>query len=1384
MFDPSTAVPVEDDESFFDPATAQPVPEDAAFDPSSAISVEEVDRNIVLKTLGNIGNAAQRGYYQSRLATELQQPQPDAGRVIELQQAMQQVPASPEYMAAMNDELTPSESWNAFISNPVGVMGEMLTESLVSFGEQMIDKAPASVAIGTAAGTAGGAAIGGVGSIPGAAVGARAGLTQASFSASRALEASDGILRSLEEAGVPMNDPQALSAALNDPERMQVAREFADKKAVPVALFDAASMLLGGRLLGQKPLTALQKIGRGGVETAFQALLGMGGEATGQLNQDGQITSGRSIMAEGIGEVAPGMAQAVMGARLEQAERRGMPEPQPAQAVGEINQSIAPNPTPANPAEVNFVQPTSTPVDQSGTIPTPSPLPDPPAAVKPRTFEQKAMESDAITPAAKEQIGSFYGAYTFPQAVQAAKDWVNTNGLEAAQARMQDFNRTKVLPSPVDIAIGMEAAAKLGALGQHDQQASLVMDLSEIGTSAGQAISIYQMLPRMTPEGITIYAQKQIAKYIGGLPADRQKQMLADQESVKAVRGQLGTMRTDFANKAIGETPYGGETIKQRIARRIGDKEKYEPTFTGLRDIFVKANNKTEAKASAFELLQQNGLSPSESESLSRRMTDQFYSSLEAGRRELASSFTASASNKKVLQTLQQQLGSGTISDTEFVARLSQSKNIPILTDDVATRLKDYARQYQETNDQDIKMSIGVRMYEDVMSLTPGDVLTKARGAQYLAMLVFPLTWIKNFGGNTVQWVANIGRDAAIGYVVDPLTSIVRGDNKRTTAGIGAWQRTKALATPVQDFIKGYQWNAQQTYKGNVWGNTRAGLSHLRALSKLTTQNKWEINDVKDVGRRIFSNKYVNMLDSTLSVALGAPDRAFYMSQFRGALAQLEQAAKQNGEWTGHITPDMYEAAQAEAMYAIYQDPNRVSSVLGDIRSALNLRKAYGVGSIAMPFVQVPGSLAKKGLVDWSPVGFVKAISEAGKAGLFGKEFNQAKFSKDFTQATLGTGLYSLGFWLAGLGIITAAREDDEDLDAMRRSTGLGSYRINVTALNRARLTGNWRDRQEPQEGDTIVNYDWLQPTSITLAAGADLFHRKTETGRKAMRSGTVENMSDAAMALMAGTRTLSDQPMLSGLGSLMSAYSNNKRNFAEAIYETVLDMPSQFVPQAVRRAAQWKDNQVRETRARIEYLDKLGITDAAAQRAFAQVAVQIPGVSEMFPPRFDIKGQAVERYQYDGNTLANLLFNPMTVTKFKKDPVLTEIQRLVDNTGEVSIVPRQAGRSLKLNGKNYELTNEQLSAYQFYVGNLTMSMYQRRMASPKYAKLPDSVKIDIFTKDLKDFHAATKSAVLGEDVRNLTRQQRAVRSLLMNSPLGQMPPTGMPFQSYAPAAQ
>jgi GNAT superfamily N-acetyltransferase len=275
--------------------------------------------------LGQIGNAFKRGWTMGDLAREMEAPAPNAERVMALQQEMQKLPPSPEYVTTMRDDVAPTESWQAFKSNPVGVLGELMGESLAAFGNQMIEKAPNRVAIGLGAGAAMGAPLAGIGAVPGGFTGAGAGFAQASGAASYALEMSSGILEGLERAGVPMDDPAAMRAALADPERMQLAREFAQRKAVPIAIFDGGSALIAGRLGGQ-PASALAKVGQGFAETFLQGAMGAAGEASGQLAQSGEIRSGRAILAEGVAEVPTGLAEIGVGAFTQNAADANRPE--------------------------------------------------------------------------------------------------------------------------------------------------------------------------------------------------------------------------------------------------------------------------------------------------------------------------------------------------------------------------------------------------------------------------------------------------------------------------------------------------------------------------------------------------------------------------------------------------------------------------------------------------------------------------------------------------------------------------------------------------------------------------------------------------------------------------------------------------------------------------------------------------------------------------------------------------------------------------------------------------------------------------------------------------------------------------------------------------
>jgi hypothetical protein len=992
---------------------------------------------------------------------------------------------------------------------------------------------------------------------------------------------------------------------------------------------------------------------------------------------------------------------------------------------------------------------------------------------KPRQFEQKAAKAPGISEEARAQMGDDpYVPITLRGVAEQAKAWIAENGIEAAERRILGLADEGQTPTPLDFAIGLELTANLSATGNAGRAAAVVRTMSRRATSLGQTISTLAMLSRLTPEGIVFYANQIIEQHIGSLTPERQAEIRAAQDDVANLEETVATTRKRTAEDAIINGTQGGEKIQDKLKRRIPDKAKKQDTNVSIRSVLTSQATKAEATKQITQILTESGISQSEATALATAITNRFYKVLEDARKALATSRKpAKGKGRATIDKLLTQLKDGKISDQEFVATLGQLVGVPRLTPELRKKLDNLTRQYKAATDDDIALVLAARIFEEVHGLVPADFWVKLRAVSYLSMLFSPRTWIRNLGGNQIQWLTDIGIDSAISMVFDPIASIFTG--KRTTAGVYVGTRIKALLAPVQDVIKGYKWNAKQNPSANVIDNIFAGLGHLRVLAKLTTQNKFDIVDAKEVGRRIFSNKFMQLWEGALSIALGGGDRAFWMSGFRASLARREAAAKKNGTWTGQPTPEDVDAAYADAMYAIYQNPNVLSKNSNKIRQALNRLSTFGktdqfgLGTGLLAFTQVPGSLSLRGLIEMSPLGLVTALYEGMRPVLFkasggraGGNFRQEEFNKALSRAMIGSGaFYAGGYYLYAMGIVTGSREEDDDLEAMRRASGMGAYRINVSALKRMLGSGNFYVRQTAQDGDLIVSYDWAQPVAITFAAGAELAKMVEENDRNGIKKGLAGKVGMAAISLAAGAKSLEELPLLSGLSSFMKTWGYSGP--LDAVVNTVSGMPSMFVPQLVRQANQLMDNTVRETRG-----------DEGMVRAFSRIAANTPGVADQFPPRMDIMGQAIERYQYGGNTVFNVLINPALTSRVKINPALQEVARLMQTTGEASQAPRQVGRSVAINGENINLSNEQISAYQYYLGNYTMSMFNWRMASPRYARLPDTEKVKLLAQDLEDVNAATKSALFGHDVRRLTRRQRVMRANLVNSPLGQsMPP-------------
>jgi cytochrome c556 len=1012
---------------------------------------------------------------------------------------------------------------------------------------------------------------------------------------------------------------------------------------------------------------------------------------------------------------------------------------------------------------------------------------------KPRQLEAKARQNEALAPETRARLGSEYIPISLNAQATAAKEWINTNGLEAAKLRIAQLSGNDTTPTPLDFAIGIEASGRLSATGDHAGAAGIVSTMSQRATSLGQTISVLAMMARLTPEGIVLYGQNIVSRYINTLSPEAQERIKALQAEVDRLRTALADMKFKEGSEVIRSGKLGDEKIQDRIKRRVKARVQADlgPAAAGpevtaetkartqglnrqVRDVLLSDAKQSEMIKQITQILTSQGNMPAaEAEAVGKSIVAAFTKIVTETRRKYVQGAKRGAGGRRGgFDALLKLLASKPdITDGEFVSEISQLMGLPGMTPALARELRALGQRYENATDPDVKLVIGAMMFEKAHELVPVDFWVKVRGFAYLSMLFAPKTWIRNVIGNQIQWIFNVGRDAVVSGIMDPAMSLLTG--QRTTAGLKLGARLKGLLAPIEDVRRGYLANKQFVPEANFLKNFMAGVNHLRMLSKLTTQNKFEIADVRDVGARIFSSRLMRAWEGTLSIALGAGDRAFWMSQFRASLAQMQAAAEKNGEWTGQPTPEMIEAAMAEAAYAIYQNPNIVSANANKIRGALNRLSTfgktdqYGLGTGLMAFTQVPGSITLRGLVEWSPLGMIPALYRgmrgilyASSTGRIGAKFDQAAFNKEFTQALLGTGaLYAAGYYLYALGIVTASREDDDDLEAMRRASGGGAYRINLTALRRALLSGNWFTRQEGEQGDVIVPYDWAQPVAITFAAGAELAAQVERNSREQLKKGLADKAGMAAMSLAAGAKSLEELPLLSGLSSFIKTWGY--AGPLEALTATVAGMPSQFVPQLVRQAGQINDNLVRETRG----------GDSVVQREFMKVLASVPGYSTKFPVRFDITGQAIQRYQYGGNSVLNVFFSPAMASEVKRNPVLQEVSRLVDTTGETSMVPRQVKRGTKINGVDVDLTNDQLAAYSYYLGNFTMSHFTWRMAAPVYARLPDEVKVKMLAQDITDIDAAVKSAVLGGDMRRLTRNQMFLRQALVNSPLGQSVP-------------
>jgi hypothetical protein len=395
----------------------------------------------------------------------------------------------------------------------------------------------------------------------------------------------------------------------------------------------------------------------------------------------------------------------------------------------------------------------------------------------------------------------------------------------------------------------------------------------------------------------------------------------------------------------------------------------------------------------------------------------------------------------------------------------------------------------------------------------------------------------------------------------------------------------------------------------------------------------------------------------------------------------------------------------------------------------------------------------------WTPIGYIRALMQTAAPLIRGKPVDGRAIADSVIKATIGTGsTVAAGYWLHHIGVLTGAPEQDKELDALRNSLKWGAYRVNLSSLERRLLSGDWWTRESlPQDGDLVMNYNWLEPTAFGVAMGADLSRSQDQRLLDLKRGKLASNALISAAA--AGTQSLTGNPMLQGVERFIKDFAD--RGWAQAAASMAMNIPENFLPSLARQTAQYLDNTVRETRG-----------GTFIEQEANRVLAQIPGLSQKYPARYDVTGEAVLRYDYGKNSALNTFFNPAQWNRFAATPALREMFRMFDASvnapqpnvprtvqlgngqtiqialpqpGSERALPHAVDRTLEINGQQLQLDNKQIAAYQKYVGQVGGAAVARLLASPAFASEPDGVKQTWIAKIFAATNQAAKVDLFGQ---------------------------------------
>lgn len=593
------------------------------------------------------------------------------------------------------------------------------------------------------------------------------------------------------------------------------------------------------------------------------------------------------------------------------------------------------------------------------------------------------------------------------------------------------------------------------------------------------------------------------------------------------------------------------------------------------------------------------------------------------------------------------------------------------------------------------------KIVEKAAQNVPGTFRAKYDTLRYLAMLGNPRTHIRNILGNTLFQIPVTVKNR-VGAIIEVAASAATGGKtERSKSLLGANPFGKLAAECRADFSNAKDFLEQSS----KYNEGQTSLSEIEKKAKA-------FSDDNLIGKAV--NKGSDFNSRALEAEDTAAKKWIYTQSMAGFL-------KANGYKSMSDAPQSVlnrarDYAAQEALRNTFNDKNVVSdavSDLGKLSKSDNPAKKFA-GYIVegmVPFKRTPTNIAVRA-AEYSPVGAVLGAVDTVR-GAKAKDVVQVSKGLDRVATGLsGTALMLAGFLAAGAGYVTGGDDDDDRQQAFNDLTGHQNYALEL-------------------KNGTSITLDWLAPEAIPFFVGAELYNQGLDQGLQ---------FKDMLSAVKNASAPMLEMSMLQGLNDTFDSAAYAKNRGDSVLGSVVMSALTNYVTQAFPTLGGQIERTGEDLRM-TTYVDKNKELPTDLQYTIGKISQKIPGLDYQQIPYIDAWG----RTEATGDALMrtfNNLANPAYVSQVEVDKVEAELQRVKDATGDSTVFPSRAEKSIEFDNETHNLTAEQYQKYAKAKGQNSYKLVQQAMQLPAYKQMGNGGKAELLNKMLGYANYKAKRAV------------------------------------------